>query len=43
MQHGFLMVGVKTNGNSNDMQGILMNPIDYIIKSNDEAIIICAD
>ena len=36
------MIGVKTHGNDNDTHSILMNPINYIIKSNDEAIIICA-
>jgi hypothetical protein len=38
-----LMIGVKVRGRSNDLSDILINPINYVVKENDEAIIICDD
>jgi hypothetical protein len=37
------MIGVKVHGDSNELHDILINPIDYIVKQNDEAILICND
>ena len=34
---------MKVRGKSNDLSDILINPIDYQVKENDEAIIICDD
>jgi len=38
-----LLIGVKVHGDANELHDILINPIDYVIKTTDDAIVICDD